>query len=68
MIRTTKDNKDIEINTYNDLNHLRNICKMIGIIWWNLLTIEECRNEINWYLEYEEYLEDEIVMSWYDIY
>lgn len=47
MIRTTKDWKEIEIDTYNDISHLRCIAKMLKIVWWNLLKKEYLQEEIN---------------------
>ena len=60
MIRTTKEWEDIEIDTYNNERHIRNICKQLNIFWYNLITLQECRDKINKYISLREYYADEI--------
>ena len=47
MIRETKDWTEIEIDTYDDINHLRNIWKKLWVIWWNMLDIYQLKRSIN---------------------
>lgn len=68
MIRTTKDWKDIEIDTYSDEKHIRNICKKLKIFWHNLMTLQECKDEINKYIGLREYYADEIYDAQFNIY
>lgn len=67
MIRTTKDWKKIEINTYEDLKHMQNIIKLLKIHWFST-TVAWCRHTINAYLKHREDLEDEVLISSYSIY
>ena len=68
MFRTTKDWKNIEIDTYSNEQHIRNICKKLKISWYNLLTIQECKEAINNNIEQRELLEDEVIEAQFNIY